>query len=202
MAICAKRNSFISTGVVGITLPRKSVRLRKGRVFVGANSAPVVPTVSKVGRDRGMCADAALLSLGILPRRLVVINKKCVKLRFTSVCTRFKDGIALLRKNGQFVPHGSRSVTGDIGRILRGGKVRVRLGTHTRSVRSAGSNIALACSSMSSNAPCFMSNSTVLVTAKQGPVVRKLGLRTTNVKISTRKTVIIGSRLHAAIPRI
>lgn len=202
IAVCAKVTSFISGSMIGMALPSRIVRLRKGGVFVGANSADVVPTVSKLGSDGQMCADASLVRLSMLPHRLVVINNNCVNLRFTSVCTDFNDGIAMLRKNGGFVTHRSHSVTSTIGRALRGGKVRVHLGTHTRSVRSATSNIALACASATSKGPIAVRNSTVLMTAKHGPVARNLGLRTTKIRMSDRKTVIMGNCLRAATPGV
>lgn len=202
IAVCAKVTSFASPGAIGIILPSRRVRLRNGRVFVGAKTADVVPTVSKIGRDGRICADAGLLSLSVLPHRLVVMNNKCVKLRFTSVCTRFKDGMAVLRKKDTFVPHRSHSVTSDMHGMLRGGKMRVHLGTHTRSVRSATSKIALTCAGATSSIPYFIRNSTVLLTANQGPVVRNLGLRTTNMGMSTRNTVVASMRLRAAAPRV
>lgn len=202
VALCSKATSFLSRGAVHVISNGSRAVLRKGRVFVGAKSAPVLPTVSKLGRDGCMCADRALLRSGGLPTRLLIVNNNTIKLRFTAVCTNFKDRIALLRTKGHFLPGISHSVTTSVLRTLGQGHVGIQLGTHIRSICSATRKVALACASDTGNAPCCLGKSTLLMTVNHGPVATRLGLRGTNVRASGQKTVIISGRLQAATPRM
>lgn len=167
-------------------------------MFVGANTRAIVPPVRKVRNGPQMCADASVVRLARLPTRLIVMNKKCVKLRFTSVCISFNSRIAILRNSSRLVSQRSQSVTSDIQRMLRRGKVIFELGTHIRSIGSS----SIVCQSTIAKRRRRLRTSTVLLTANQHPGATNLGLTTTNMRIGRHNTVIISSCLRAAGPGV
>lgn len=265
VAMVANHTRFANPRDIRVTATRNPITIATDGVFVGANTAPHVPSVPNVHAAPNICADAKLVSLSSVPRQLIVVNSKFVKLRFTSVFTSFNASIAILRRGTRFLPHRSTSITTTVHTRLRTRNIGFLFGTsagtvtpttsnnielsitignvahntsrtyssaptNAKGTRASVANTANAASATaaadpadgpasrtavsriragpsSSNRPQFtrptrtqfyLAASTMLITAKHAPGIRKLRLRTTNIRLARHNTIGISRLLHAA----
>lgn len=192
VSIVSNRTRFVGGRDLHIRQPRKGLRVRNRGVFVGANTRAIIPPVPKVAAAPNMCSDAKLLGLGRLPKRLNVLNNKCVNIRFTSVFTGFNDGMAVLRTTSLFLPQRSQSVTSGVTAVLHSRNISVVLGTRIRQVDRRRGRIRIR------DRRTRLTISTLLVTSNHRPTATSLRPRGTNVTMGRHKTVIISGRLRAA----
>ncbi len=201
--------NLLQRGLVGVIYngtsfgSRRAILISNGRcatscVVVTANSISTSLPVPNTNLPK-VLASHRVLSIARIPRELYIVNKKIVKLRFTSIFGDFNDRIAIIRCYGRVLPHFSASLTGELGRALSGGKVRVGARTRILSVARRNSRCRIACSHGSGRRIIITSG--MLVTIKHHTGMTSLGLDSVNLSFAPHN-VIIGSTVRAGLSRI
>lgn len=181
------RAVFTGARTVNVDLGETSELIEAEQIFINTGSRPFVPPISGLKESRYSYLSENLLSLDVLPKRLVIIGGGYIGMEFASIYANFGSQVTVIQDGPVFLPREDADIADEVLASLTKRGVRVMLSSRTESVHDTGSFAELTVSS-GSNTEVLQAEAVLIATGRR-PNVEGLNLEAAGVELTQRGAI-------------
>lgn len=174
-------------------------RLRADKIFINVGGRALVPDMPGL-RDIRAFTNSSMLSLDVLPKRLIVVGGSYVGLEFGQMFRRFGAEVTIVEMGPRLVGREDEDVSAEIRAILEREGIEVRANAKCVGFARHGDNIVagLECAEGARQTR----GTHVLLAVGRRPNTDDLGLDTAGVAVDGRGYVVVDDQLRTSVPGI
>jgi len=181
-------------GKVEVTGPDGKTQTLETKHIVIATGSEVAPLPGIAIDEKTVVSSTGALSLGEVPKRLVVIGAGYIGLELGSVWSRLGAKVTVVEMLDRVAPGLDGEVAKQLQRVLTKQGLAFKLGTKVISVDTKGSGVKLTLEPAGGGKPETLDCDVVLVAVGRVPNTQGLGLTEAGVRCDNRGRVIVDGR--------
>ena len=184
-------------GTVIVTDARGEERTLSAKtILIGTGSRPFRPANIPFDLD-GVCDTTTILSLGRVPKDIVIVGGGAVGVEFATICYAVGARVTLLDRGSRLMSVMDAEMSAAMASLFDRWGITVLFNLSVDKVTSKGGGLEVL---LSNGATVFPD--TLLFAAGRVPNVEGLGLEAAGVRIDTRKRVVVDERFQTTAPGI
>lgn len=201
IAVYTGHGSFASADEVDVALPEGTVRLKGRRIVVNTGAETVLPPIPGIGGNPRVFTSTTLLSLGELPRRLVIVGGGYIGLEYASIYASFGSEVTVLEGFPELIPREDRDIAAEVMRVMERQGVRFHLDARVRSIGSTADEAIVAFTDGTGSEHELRAEAVLLATGRK-PRTEGLNLAAAGIETDERGAIRVDERLHTTAPNV
>ena len=192
---------IVSAGVVEVSGPDGVRTLQAKRILIATGSKPAsLPGIAFDGRR--IVHSTHALSLGEVPKKLIVIGAGAIGLELGSVWRRLGSEVLVLEYLDRIVPGSDAGTAKLLQRALEKQGMKFRFGVSAASARVEGEEVVVDVAPAAGGEPEALRCDVLLVAVGRRPYTEGLGAAEAGVRMDTRGRIEVDAHWQSSVPGI
>ena len=192
--------SFINPNTIEIKSGSKSTKIEAKKVIIATGSKPNTLPFIKIDKERIITSTEAL-SLGEIPKHLVVIGGGVIGLELGQVFLRLGASVTVIEYADRILPTMDQNLSKELTKVLKKEKMNFYLSHSVEKVQRSGEKVEVEAVDKKGQTLQFEADY-CLVSVGRRPYTENLGLENIGVKVNEYGQVMVDDQLRTSVGNI
>ncbi len=168
-------------------------------ILIATGSSSMVPPIQGIN-NVDYLTNIEALDLDTKPKSMIVIGGRTLGLEFAQMFSRFGTKITVLQRNKRLIPNEEPEISDSLRQYLEEEGIAIHTGVEMKSVRKQDSETIVSFSVDGTEQET--SAEKLLLATGRIPNTKDLGLENTDVKLSSKGTIIVNEEMRTSVSHI